>query len=136
MKSIRSNQVNASINAPIQGTSGQTTILAMCKIRDEFKKRKMKSRVLNNVHDAIVSEFYVPEIEEAIEVSEKLMTQPYYENRGGNKVKLGVDTKLGEIWGFGKSWSYWKLHSYEWQECLAAIQRRNDELKTYIKEKL
>jgi DNA polymerase I-like protein with 3'-5' exonuclease and polymerase domains len=134
MKSILSNQVNASINAPIQGTSGQTTILAMGNIRKEFKKKNMKSRILNNVHDSIVSEFYIPEIEEAIEISERWMSYPYYKNKGENKVQLTVDTKLGEIWGFGKSWAYWKNHPNEWKIELASIQARNDELKKYIEK--
>lgn len=95
-----SNLLNGAINAPIQGTSGQTTYIAMTRIHNEFKEKNMKSRILANVHDSILFEIYEQENDEARKIIEYWMTYPYYENYNGNKVRLKVDPKISHVWGF------------------------------------
>lgn len=94
------NMLNGAINAPIQGTSGQSTYTSMVHIHKEFKKNKMKSRVLANVHDSILFELHLNEKSEAMDIITKWMTYQFYENFNGNTVKLSVDPKISSIWGF------------------------------------
>jgi DNA polymerase-1 len=122
--------MNGVINAPIQGSSGQTCLLAMCSIREEFRKRDFRSRVLSNVHDSILVETYVPELDEVVEILKECMSRKYYENRLGSKVKLKAEIKYGEIWGFGKKHEYWKKNPDEFKQMVERINLRNEKLWT------
>jgi len=113
LRNITNNHKNISYNMPVQGTSGQTTIIAMTNIRKRFLRNKMKSRILGNVHDEILFEIYIPEIEEAYKIIKYYMEKPYYENVGGNKVTLKVSDEMG-VWGFGKPLDWYKENEEEW----------------------
>lgn len=130
-----SNLLNAAINAPIQGTSGQTTIIAMINIRKEFLKKELKSKILINVHDEIVFDIEENELEEAIKIIEYWMTYPYYKNKEDNKVHLLAEVKYGEVWKYGKTKDYWDKHKNEWDECISSIRKRNENLKNFSMEK-
>jgi len=120
--------MNGAINAPIQGSSGQTCLLAMCAIREELKNRNFVSRILSNVHDSILVETHVDELDEVVEILKDCMSRKYYENRLGCKVKLKAEVKYGEVWGFGKKEAYWKQNPKEFQEMIQRINERNDRL--------
>jgi len=119
------NLLNAAINAPVQGTSGQTTIIAMINIWKEFKEKNLKSKILINVHDEIVFELDLNEIEEVCKIIKYWMEIPYYKNIDNNQVKLMADIKYGEIWKYGYGKQYWDLHQEEWNECLQRLNVRN-----------
>jgi DNA polymerase-1 len=123
------NLLNAAVNAPSQGSSGQTTLIAMTNIHREFKQKNMKSRIMINVHDEIVFELWIPEIEQASSIIKKWMEHPYYVNNGDCKVTLSADLKYGEIWKYGYTKSYWDNHPEEWQQCLSVLEKRNEALK-------
>lgn len=121
------NSLNTSLNSPIQGTSGQTTLIAMTKIWKEFKEKNMKSRVKMNVHDEIVFFLHKKEIEQAANMIKYWMEYPYYKNVENNQVRLKADLEIGEIWKFGKSYKYWKENSKEFEELINMNNQRNME---------
>ncbi|MFI5154699.1 MAG: DNA polymerase I [Chitinophagales bacterium] len=51
------------INSPIQGTAADMIKLAMIKIHDEFIRRKLKSKMLLQVHDELVFDAHKEEVE-------------------------------------------------------------------------
>jgi len=122
------NLLNAAINAPSQGTSGQTTLIAMTNIHNDFKQKNMKSRIIINVHDEIVFELWLPELKEASEIIKYWMEKPYYINNKDCKVTLSADLKTGEIWKYGYTEKYWNEHLEEWTMCLEENKRRNAQL--------
>lgn len=128
MKNIINNLKNASYNSRIQGTSGQTTVITMIEIWKEFKKRNYKSRLIGNVHDAILLEIYLPELEEVKKIVKDCVKKIYYTNVGENKVTLSGTMKLGEIWDFCYSETYWQNNPEEWEKCLESIKLRNKKL--------
>ena len=51
------------INSPIQGTAADMIKLAMIKIHNEFNQRKLKSKMLLQVHDELVFDAHKDEVE-------------------------------------------------------------------------
>ncbi|MDP3130658.1 MAG: DNA polymerase, partial [Bacillota bacterium] len=60
---VRENGKRMAMNAPIQGTAADILKIAMVKIRDEFLRRGLKSRIILQIHDELV--FDVPITEKA-----------------------------------------------------------------------
>ena len=83
----------AAINAPIQGGAADVIKRAMLKIPGALEAKKLKSRMLLQVHDELV--FEVPEAE--LEKMTKLATE-VMENVADLDVPLVVDTGHGANW--------------------------------------
>ncbi len=80
------------INSPIQGTAADIIKIAMIRIRDEFRRRKLRTRMVLQVHDELI--FEVPEDELWIrETIRDLMQNVVQLN-----VPLTVDVKQGKTW--------------------------------------
>ena len=61
------------INAPIQGSAADMIKIAMINIYNEFKKRKLQSRMTMQVHDELVFDVYKPEVEQVKQIVGDLM---------------------------------------------------------------
>ncbi len=61
---VRENGKRMAMNAPIQGTAADILKIAMVKIRAEFRRRGLKSRIILQIHDELV--FDVPKTEQEI----------------------------------------------------------------------
>ncbi|MDD3877541.1 MAG: DNA polymerase I [Bacteroidales bacterium] len=81
------------INAPIQGSAADMIKIAMIQIYNAFEARKLKSKMILQVHDELVFDVYKDELDEVTAiVNDKLK----------NSVKVGVpievDLKTGSNW--------------------------------------
>ncbi len=90
---IRSFGERIAMNTPIQGTAADIIKLAMVKIAKELKIRKMKSRLILQVHDELVLECPEEEAEEAGKMAKYIM-----ENAAKLLVELLVDMGIGKNW--------------------------------------
>ena len=81
------------INAPIQGTAADMIKVAMVNIANEMKKRKMVSRLLLQVHDELVFDAHLSELDELKLLVSTLMR---------NALPLNVPVEVGM--GTGKNW--------------------------------
>lgn len=90
---IRAFGERIALNTPIQGSAADIIKLAMISVYNELKKRKLKSKLVLQVHDELIIDAYKDEIDEVKELLRDLME---------NAVKLDVDLKV-DI-STGNSW--------------------------------
>jgi len=81
------------INAPIQGTAADMIKLAMIAIHRELARRKLRTRMLLQVHDELVFDLYTPEEKEVRAVVEEKMKTAIPLD-----VPMAVDIGVGENW--------------------------------------
>jgi DNA polymerase-1 len=70
---------NRIINTPIQGHAFHLLLDSMIRFIKEMKKRKMKSRVMFEVHDSCIFSIYPPEKEELVELVTDAMCNMKYD---------------------------------------------------------
>ena len=90
---IRQSGERMALNTPIQGTAADILKKAMVEIYNEFKKRKLKSKMLIQVHDELVFNVKNSELEEVKEIVKDIM-----ENTFKMQVPLKVDIEIGNNW--------------------------------------
>ncbi len=81
------------INAPIQGTAADMIKLAMINIHRAFKKHKLQSKMILQVHDELLFDVYMPEKEEIKKIVIHEMQ---------NALPLQVPLEVSA--GFGTNW--------------------------------
>jgi DNA polymerase-1 len=90
---VRAEEERAAINMPIQGTAADLIKIAMIEIHRIFKEKKLKSKMLIQVHDELVFEVHNSELDEVEKIVRREMK---------NAIKLDVPVEV-EI-GVGKNW--------------------------------
>ncbi len=90
---IRQSGERMALNTPIQGTAADILKKAMVEIYQEFNKRKLRSKMLIQVHDELVFNVLNSELDEVKEIVKNIM-----ENTFKMKVPLKVDIEVGNNW--------------------------------------
>jgi DNA polymerase-1 len=93
-RQVREAAERMAINMPVQGTSADIIKVAMVNLYREMEKRRIKSKMLLQVHDELV--FEVPE--EELDVMRQLVSD-IMDSAVVLSVPLKVDTKVGKNWG-------------------------------------
>ena len=81
------------LNTPVQGSSANIIKKAMIEIANEFKKEKLKSKMLLQVHDELIFNCYKDELEKV-----KTIVKDTMENTYKLSVPLKVDIEMGNNW--------------------------------------
>ena len=82
------------INMPIQGTAADIIKIAMVRIQERLDELKMRSMMILQVHDELIFETPVRELEQLKEIVVELMPRAMPLN-----VPLSVELKTGDAWG-------------------------------------
>lgn len=90
---VRQNAERMAMNTPIQGTAADLIKIAMIRIDEELEKRKLKSKLIIQVHDEVVLDCPKDEAKEVEALVVSLM-----ENAMKLDVPLKVNSALGENW--------------------------------------
>ena len=90
---VRSQGERMAINTPVQGTSADILKKAMIDIYDEFNKKKLKSKMILQVHDELIFEVIKEELEIVKEIVINKMENAYKLN-----VPLKVEVEVGNNW--------------------------------------
>jgi DNA polymerase-1 len=81
------------MNTPIQGSAADIIKLAMVDVYREIEKRKLRSRLILQVHDELILNVYKDELEEVEDIVRSRM-----EHVVEFKVPLVVDINVGKSW--------------------------------------
>lgn len=81
------------MNAPIQGTAADIIKIAMNRVNEQLRSRKMRSRLLLQVHDELLVETAIEELDEVREI---MVTE--MQNAAQLRVHLEVDIHDGKNW--------------------------------------
>ncbi len=90
---IRQSGERMALNTPIQGTAADILKKAMVEIYQEFNKKKLKSKMLIQVHDELVFNVLDSELAEVKKIVKDIM-----ENTFKMQVPLKVDIEVGNNW--------------------------------------
>jgi DNA polymerase-1 len=93
-RQVREAAERMAINMPVQGTSADIIKVAMINLYREMERRRLKSKMLLQVHDELV--FEVPD--EEMEAMRKLVAE-IMDSAVVLSVPLKVETKVGKNWG-------------------------------------
>jgi DNA polymerase-1 len=81
------------INAPIQGSAADIIKVAMINIQREFQHRKFKSKMIMQVHDELVFDVHLSEVDEIKPIIREMMS-----GAANMRVPLVVDMNTGDNW--------------------------------------
>lgn len=98
VRTLRSDAERQAINAPIQGTGSDLTMLSVIKINEFIKENHMKSLLVATVHDSIVFDIYLPELHILAEKIKYIMEhvhEPYIDT----DVPIIAELELGLDYG-------------------------------------
>jgi DNA polymerase I len=90
---VRGSAERNAINAPIQGTAADMIKLAMINIHAELNRRKLKTKMLLQVHDELVFDLLKTEEKEVLPLVEEKM-----------KSAISLDVPIEVEMGVGKTW--------------------------------
>ncbi len=81
------------MNSPIQGTAADIIKIAMIRVNMKLKEKQMKSRLILQIHDELLIEAHLDELEEVKEILKTEMMKA-----AKLRVPLVVDMNTGENW--------------------------------------
>ena len=81
------------MNAPIQGTAADIIKIAMVRVDRRLKEQNLRSRLLLQVHDELLVEAHLEEIEEVKRILKEEMS-----GAALLSVPLEIDMKQGDNW--------------------------------------
>ncbi|NLX63445.1 MAG: DNA polymerase I [Clostridiaceae bacterium] len=90
---IREFGKRVALNTPIQGSAADIIKIAMVKVWRELKKRNLKSRLILQVHDELIVETAIDEIEQVKEIVKTNM-----ESAADLAAPLVADVSVGSTW--------------------------------------
>jgi DNA polymerase-1 len=93
-RQVREAAERMAINMPVQGTSADIIKKAMVNLHREMLQRKLKSKMLLQVHDELVFEVPEDELKEMRQLVPEMMV-----NAIKLSIPLKVDVKTGRNWG-------------------------------------
>lgn len=93
---------NEVINYPVQGSAFHCLLWSLIQIQDELKKRKMKSLIVGQIHDSIVSDVPPEEKDEYLEITHKIMAKDLMDEWDWIIVPLETESEIVPV---GGSWA-------------------------------
>lgn len=81
------------VNAPIQGSAADLIKVAMVNIFEDLRRQHLQSKIILQVHDELVLDVYLPELERVKDIVKHNMTTAVY-----LPIPLTIDMNTGRNW--------------------------------------
>ena len=81
------------MNSPIQGTAADIIKIAMVRVNMKLKEKNMKSRLILQIHDELLIETWLDELEEVKKILKTEMM-----NAAELEIPLEIDINTGSSW--------------------------------------
>ncbi|MDC1050450.1 DNA polymerase, partial [bacterium] len=94
---IRNYAERQAINAPVQGTAADIIKRAMIRVPQALQQKKLKAEMLLQVHDELLFEAPVAEVDGVIEIISQVMGDAVGP-AGSLSVPLDVEAGVGDNW--------------------------------------
>lgn len=104
VSTLRSNAERQAINAPIQGTGSDLTLLSIIQINQWLRDSNMKSKLICTVHDSIVFDVFIPELHVVAPKVKHIMEhvhEPYIDTPIPIKSDLELGANYGSVFEVG-----------------------------------
>lgn len=95
---LRDNALRQAINAPIQGTGSDLTLRSIIEIQDYIATHHLKSRMVGTVHDSIVFDIHVTELQEIANCVKRIM-EHVHEKYIQTQVPILSELEMGDSYG-------------------------------------
>jgi len=115
--------INKICNYPIQGTAFHLLLDSFIRIEKEFAKRKLRSKVLFEVHDSLTLDVVIQEIDEVIEIVTSIMVSKRFDWQGNVPVSVS--------WEVGKS-CWFDLVPIKFEEDEKLVKIKNGKIEEWI----
>jgi DNA polymerase I len=87
--------LNRAINFKVQSLASDVCLSSLIELHQEFKKRNLAARILLTIHDCIVFELPIQQLDECLNLIEDVMTKSRFPDMPG----IPIDGKMGQSWG-------------------------------------
>lgn len=92
---------NDVINYPIQGSAFHCLLWCLIRIQKELKRRKMRSKLLGQIHDSIVGDVHHRERDDYLQICKRIMTEELLKHWKWIIVPLAIEAEVAPL---GASW--------------------------------
>jgi hypothetical protein len=93
---------NQVLNYPIQGAAFHCLLWVLIQAVKEMRRRKMRSRIVGQIHDSAVADVHRAELDDYVELITRLATVEIQKAWKWITVPLAVEVEVGEQNWFGK----------------------------------
>jgi DNA polymerase-1 len=88
---------NDVINHPVQGSAFHCLLWSLIEIQKELKQRRMKTKVVGQIHDSIVGDVVEKEYDRYLRICKEIMTERIREEWDWLIVPLEIEAEAGEV---------------------------------------
>lgn len=92
-KTVKAFAERVALNTPVQGTAADIIKLAMIRVHERIQREKLQSRLILQVHDELIIEAPVDEVEQV-----KALLKEEMEGAAQLRVPLVADVSVGKTW--------------------------------------
>jgi len=97
---------NDVINYPVQGAAFHCLLWSLIQIQKRIRKRGMKSKIVGQIHDSIIADVYLSELQDYLNLAKQTMTKDLLDHWDWIIVPLDVEVEVGEEnWWNKKEWT-------------------------------
>lgn len=92
---------NEVINYPVQGSAFHCLLWSLIKIQNEMNRKKMKSKIVGQIHDSIVGDVHRKEKNQYLDICQRVMTEDLLKEWDWIIVPLKIEAEVAPA---GASW--------------------------------